>query len=49
MCGFTRIIDFENKSLPPSLLLAINRVFALRGPDDEGYVLIDQSQSLLSR
>lgn len=45
MCGIAGIIDFDNKPVQASLLLAMNQAIAHRGPDDEGYVLIDQSGS----
>ena len=45
MCGIAGVIDFENKAIEPALLLAMNKVIAHRGPDDEGYTLIDQYRS----
>jgi asparagine synthase (glutamine-hydrolysing) len=45
MCGIAGIIDLENKPIAPGLLLAMNREIAHRGPDDEGYVLIDRLES----
>ena len=44
MCGIAGIIDFEHRAVEPSLLLAMNQAIAHRGPDDEGYVLIDQAR-----
>src|SRR5215475_12731666 len=45
MCGIAGIIDFDHRPIEPSLLLAMNQAIAHRGPDDEGYVLIDRSIS----
>lgn len=42
MCGIAGIIDVEHQPIPPGLLIAMNRAIAHRGPDDEGYVLVDQ-------
>jgi asparagine synthase (glutamine-hydrolysing) len=42
MCGIAGIIDFDHGPVAPQALLAMNRVIAHRGPDDEGYVLIDR-------
>jgi asparagine synthase (glutamine-hydrolysing) len=43
MCGITGIIDLERLPVPAAELLAMTQAIAHRGPDDEGYVLIDQS------
>lgn len=45
MCGIAGIIDLDRKPVEPALLLAMNQAIAHRGPDDEGYVLIDQASS----
>jgi len=45
MCGIAGIIDLSRKSVEPALLLAMNQAIAHRGPDDEGYVLIDQASA----
>jgi asparagine synthase (glutamine-hydrolysing) len=42
MCGIAGIIDFENRPVESSFLLAMSRSLTHRGPDDEGYVLIDE-------
>ena len=47
MCGIAGIIDLDRKPVEPGLLLAMNQAIAHRGPDDEGYVLIDQESSRL--
>jgi asparagine synthase (glutamine-hydrolysing) len=47
MCGIAGIIDLDRKAIEPGLLLAMNQAIAHRGPDDEGYVLIDQAASRL--
>src|SRR5262249_6046405 len=47
MCGIAGIIDLNRKPVEPALLLAMNQAIAHRGPDDEGYVLIDQAVSRL--
>ncbi len=47
MCGIAGIIDLDRKPVEPGLLLAMNQAIAHRGPDDEGYVLIDQASSRL--
>lgn len=41
MCGITGIIHLDKKSVDASDLLSMNNVIAHRGPDDEGFVLID--------
>lgn len=45
MCGIVGITDFSNQSIEPALLLAMNGAIGHRGPDDEGYVLIDERRS----
>ena len=45
MCGIAGIIDFEHKPVQGALLLAMNQAISHRGPDDEGYVVIDQPTS----
>jgi asparagine synthase (glutamine-hydrolysing) len=47
MCGIAGIMDLAGKPVEPGLLLAMNQAIAHRGPDDEGYVLIDQASSRL--
>lgn len=39
MCGVVGLIgEYEN---PPNVLLSMNRILGHRGPDDEGFVLVD--------
>ena len=45
MCGIAGIVDLNNGSIEPRLLTDMNESLAHRGPDDEGYVLIDQARS----
>jgi asparagine synthase (glutamine-hydrolysing) len=45
MCGIAGIVDLDGRAVEPALLLAMNEAIAHRGPDDEGYVLIDQRSS----
>jgi asparagine synthase (glutamine-hydrolysing) len=45
MCGIAGIAHLDGQPVQPALLLAMNRAIAHRGPDDEGYVLIDQTSS----
>jgi asparagine synthase (glutamine-hydrolysing) len=45
MCGIAGAIDLEGREIEASALLAMNQAIAHRGPDDEGYVLIDQARS----
>jgi asparagine synthase (glutamine-hydrolysing) len=47
MCGIAGIIDLNRQPVEPALLLAMTKAIAHRGPDDEGYVLIDQGSSQL--
>ena len=47
MCGIAGIINLDRQPVEPGLLLAMNGAIAHRGPDDEGYVLIDQGSSQL--
>jgi asparagine synthase (glutamine-hydrolysing) len=48
MCGIAGIIDLQQKAIEPALLVAMNEAIAHRGPDDEGYVLINERRSLLA-
>ena len=41
MCGIAGILSFEGNSIDPSSLRAMADAIAHRGPDDEGYVLVD--------
>jgi asparagine synthase (glutamine-hydrolysing) len=41
MCGIAGIVDFDRKPVEPGLLLAMNQAIMHRGPDDEGYVIIN--------
>jgi asparagine synthase (glutamine-hydrolysing) len=45
MCGIAGIVDLGNQPVQPGLLLAMNQAVAHRGPDDEGYILVDRSKS----
>jgi len=45
MCGIAGIVEFEDNCVEPGLLLAMGRIIAHRGPDDEGYVLIAPSDA----
>jgi asparagine synthase (glutamine-hydrolysing) len=45
MCGIAGIIDINNQPIQPHLLVAMNQALAHRGPDDEGYALIDRARS----
>ena len=49
MCGIAGAIDLEGRQIEASVLLAMNQAIAHRGPDDEGYVLIDQARSSFAR
>lgn len=42
MCGITGMINF-NKSVDTSLFVRMNNIIRHRGPDDEGYILIDSN------
>lgn len=42
MCGIAGFIDLEGQAVEPALLKRMTDVIRHRGPDDEGYVLIDQ-------
>jgi asparagine synthase (glutamine-hydrolysing) len=42
MCGIAGIVEFGTESIRPEALLAMHQAIAHRGPDDEGYVLIDR-------
>ena len=47
MCGVVGLIgEYEN---PPNVLLSMNRILGHRGPDDEGFVLVDDVRSPSSR
>ncbi|MCF8296001.1 MAG: asparagine synthase (glutamine-hydrolyzing) [Saprospiraceae bacterium] len=41
MCGITGIFNLDHQSVNKSRLLEMNRRIRHRGPDDEGYLLID--------
>jgi asparagine synthase (glutamine-hydrolysing) len=41
MCGIAGIVDLESRPVEPGILIAMNQALAHRGPDDEGYVLIN--------
>jgi asparagine synthase (glutamine-hydrolysing) len=41
MCGITGVVDLNGAPIDPSELLAMTGAIAHRGPDDEGFVLID--------
>jgi asparagine synthase (glutamine-hydrolysing) len=43
MCGIAGIVDLERRPIDSALLLSMSRSIAHRGPDDEGYVLIDEA------
>jgi asparagine synthase (glutamine-hydrolysing) len=47
MCGIAGIVDLDGSAVDPALLLAMNEAIAHRGPDDEGYALINQESSEL--
>ena len=49
MCGIAGIIDLDRKPVEPWLLLAMNQAIGHRGPDDEGYLFIDQVSSEFRR
>ena len=49
MCGIAGVADLDGKPIHSALLVAMNRAIAHRGPDDEGYVLIDQASSNLAQ
>ncbi len=42
MCGIAGFIDLDSQAVEPALLKRMTDVIRHRGPDDEGYVLIDQ-------
>lgn len=42
MCGIAGFIDLDGQAVAPALLKRMTDVIRHRGPDDEGYVLIDQ-------
>lgn len=45
MCGIAGLIDLSGKAIDPEILKSMSDVIRHRGPDDEGYVLIDQATS----
>jgi asparagine synthase (glutamine-hydrolysing) len=45
MCGLTGVIDLSLTPVDPCLVLAMTDTVRHRGPDDEGYVVIDQRTS----
>jgi len=45
MCGIAGIVHLKNEPVSAQALQAMNRAIVHRGPDDEGYVLIDPSGS----
>lgn len=45
MCGIAGALDLEGGGIPPKLIAAMSRAIAHRGPDDEGYVLINRADS----
>lgn len=45
MCGLAGVIDLGFGRIEPSVLIAMTDAVHHRGPDDEGYVLIDQRTS----
>jgi asparagine synthase (glutamine-hydrolysing) len=47
MCGITAFIAFDNNSLKLSDIYNMNNQIKHRGPDDEGYLVIDQSNQAI--
>ena len=45
MCGIAGIINFDNNPIELISLIKMNRAISHRGPDDEGYLLINQYNS----
>ena len=45
MCGIVGIFDLSGAMVSPGLLKSMTDAIHYRGPDDEGYVLIDQASS----
>jgi len=45
MCGIVGIYDLKGKAIVPELLVKMNNKIGHRGPDDDGYVLIDDRSS----
>ena len=43
MCGIAGIVDLEKREVPIFLLKEMNDAIKHRGPDDEGYILIDNN------
>lgn len=43
MCGIVGILNLEGNGVPPELLGRMTKVLKHRGPDDEGYLLVDTS------
>lgn len=46
MCGIAGIVEFGSEAVDFSSLLAMSRAIAHRGPDDEGYVLINSKDGV---
>lgn len=45
MCGIAGIIDLGRRAIDPKVLKSMTDTIRHRGPDDEGYALIDQTTS----
>ena len=45
MCGITGILSRQGARVDPSLLLKMTNSIRHRGPDDEGYLLVDTSNN----
>jgi asparagine synthetase B (glutamine-hydrolysing) len=45
MCGIVVVVDLAGATLEPALLKSMTDAIHYRGPDDEGYVLINQGTS----
>jgi asparagine synthase (glutamine-hydrolysing) len=45
MCGIVGMVDLSGATLDPALLKSMTDAIHYRGPDDEGYVLINQGTS----
>lgn len=45
MCGIAGIIELRGEKIDPEILKSMTDVIRHRGPDDEGYVLINQATS----
>jgi asparagine synthase (glutamine-hydrolysing) len=46
MCGITGVVDLHGDPIAPAELLAMTSAIAHRGPDDEGFVLIEPETGL---